>query len=102
MEKKITLKVNEVFQLQLDSLGGAGYSWVVTENNEAVTEVIVGTAGDNAAAKKLPPGAAVTLNVAIRGLKPGSSRITIVQKRVWETDKAPADTCRITVVVAGK
>ncbi|MBO9592433.1 MAG: protease inhibitor I42 family protein [Niabella sp.] len=100
MEKKITLKVNEVFQLQLDSLGGAGYSWVVTENNETVTSITMTT--EDAGAKKQPPGAAVKLKVTIRGLKPGNSQITLVQKRIWETDEAPADTCRITVTVTGK
>lgn len=100
MEKKITLKVNEVSELQLDSLGGAGYSWVVAENNAAITEVTL-NADDHTAAKKQPPGAAVKLKVRIRGLKPGNSRITLIQKRIWETDVAPADTCRMTVVVTG-
>lgn len=101
MEKKITLKMNEVFQLQLDSLGGAGYSWVVTENNETVTSVTM-TTEEGAGTKKRPPGAAIKLKVKIRGLKPGNSHITLVQKRVWETDTAPADTCRIIVTVTGK
>ncbi|WP_018630341.1 protease inhibitor I42 family protein [Niabella aurantiaca] len=98
MKKKITVKVNETFQLQLESMGGAGYSWVLEQNNEDITRVVIKGAGQTRP-KGAPVGGSHKTDVAIKGLKPGTSHIRLVQKRIWETEEAPLKTldCRVTV-----
>ncbi|MCF3110165.1 protease inhibitor I42 family protein [Niabella sp. CC-SYL272] len=98
MEKKIALKVNEIFQLQLDSLGGAGYSWVMEQNNEKVTAVEL-SGSERAPVKNAPVGGSLVTNVIIKGVAAGRSSIRLVQRRIWETDQAPLKTVLIEVVV---
>jgi len=85
MEKKINLGVNKVFRLQLDSMGGAGYSWMVEQNDEAVTEVTIG-GNVREPRKGTPVGGSSKTKVTIKGLKAGTSHIRLIQKRIWEAE----------------
>lgn len=91
MKKKITLKVNEAFQLQLEGMGGAGYSWVVEQNNGNITGVEI-SGSTRKPEKGVPVGGSRKTDITIRGLKPGVSHIRLVQKRIWETEEAPLKT----------
>ncbi|AHF17764.1 protease inhibitor I42 family protein [Niabella soli] len=98
MEKKITLQIGETVQLQLESLGGAGYSWVIAQNDEQVTGVkLSGT--EREPRKNEPVGGSSVTNVSVIGTGKGVSSIKLEQKRIWETDKEPLKTVVIEATV---
>ncbi|MBZ4189745.1 protease inhibitor I42 family protein [Niabella beijingensis] len=99
MEKKIRLQAGETFLLQLDSLGGAGYTWIVEQNDERTTRVELSGAGQ-APRKKDPIGGSSITTVTITAVSKGTSSIKLVQKRPWEADQPPLKTVRIGVTVA--
>ena len=93
---KIELAPDEVYTLEVSSLGSAGYSWISTENNEEITHIDFTTINnkDNKAI-----GGAVKMMITIKALKKGSSKIKLVQKRSWEKDVPPIDSLELKVVV---
>lgn len=90
MTKKLSMKPGEVYNEKAESLGSAGYSWVVAENNEAVTEVEIKNTTSADAAKKKGIGGAVKVTISIKAVKVGSSTIVLEHKRVWEQNSPPA------------
>jgi predicted secreted protein len=90
--KKITLRVGDMNTVRLPGLGTAGYAWTheVIENSGLI-EVSTGSGGSpqpGEAAQKIV-GASVDELIYIRALRAGRSRIRIIQRRPWETDKPP-------------
>lgn len=95
MIKKIILKPNEVFTEKVKSLGGAGYSWVVEQNDSLITTVEI---KNNTNQKSKAMGAEIEQLITITALKQGTAKITIVQKRIWETEP-PLETLNFIVTV---
>lgn len=102
MEKKITLKPGEVHSFKIDNLGGAGYSWVVEENNEKVTSVKFTSFLTQKEVNKLPVGAGIKIKVTVEALVEGQSRIRLSQKKNWEQQVAPMKTVELDVAVKNK
>lgn len=90
MTKKLSMKPGEVYSEKTESLGSAGYSWVVAENNEAVTEVEIKNTTSVEAAKKKGIGGAINISITIKAIKAGRSTVVLEQKRVWEQNSPPA------------
>lgn len=91
MTKKLSMKPGEVYSEKAESLGSAGYSWVVAENNEAVTEVEIKNTTSADAARKKGIGGAVNVTITIKAIKTGKSTIALEQKRSWEENSSAAD-----------
>lgn len=91
MTKKLSMRPGEVYNEKAESLGSAGYSWVVAENNETVTEVLIKSTESADAVKKKGIGGAVSVSIIIKAIKAGKSTITLQQKRSWEQNSPPAD-----------
>lgn len=99
MEKELSLHIGETVQLQLKSLGGAGYSWVVEQNDEQVTNIKL-TGTTKTPGKKDPVGGSSVTNIVIKGIGKGVSSIKLTQKRIWETGQEPLETIVIEATVA--
>ncbi|SDC85641.1 protease inhibitor I42 family protein [Niabella drilacis] len=99
--RTINLKTGAVYSLQLDSLGGAGYSWVVEQNNESVAAIRFHTLATPDAIRKSGIGGAVKVEVVIKGLQPGNAHVRLAQKRVWETEEKPLAIEELLVTVTG-
>ncbi|MGJ7030762.1 protease inhibitor I42 family protein [Niabella hirudinis] len=99
--KTINLKTGALHSFKLDSLGGAGYSWVVEHNNESVAAITFRSSATPDTVKKKGIGGAVKTEVIIKGLKPGTSRVRLVQKRVWEMAEDPLAVEEFLVTVTG-
>lgn len=86
------------YEMELDSLGTAGYSWVVEKNDAAITQVSL--------IPKTPTnksiGGAGKIILRILPLSPGRSTIQLVQKRIWEINGEPAADYQIQVLVPKK
>lgn len=95
MQKKITLKPNEVFTEKVKSMGGAGYSWVVEKNDSLITNVEIKSTANQ---KNKAMGAEIEQLITITALKQGTSNISIVQKRIWENEP-PLDTLNFLITV---
>ncbi|ANH82856.1 hypothetical protein A8C56_19365 [Niabella ginsenosidivorans] len=99
METTVILKVNKERSFRLENRGGAGYSWVVEANNEKVTRVTTAMADSGEVPGKKPVGGSSIVVLTIRGLTKGTSRIQLVQKRIWEEGVPPLNTYIYNVTV---
>lgn len=95
MQKKITLKPKEMFTQKVNGMGGAGYSWVVEKNDSLITHVEINSAANQ---KNKAMGAEIDQIITITALRPGTSEITIVQKRIWESEP-PLETLSFAITV---
>jgi len=84
MNKNITLKVPEVYTIDVDNLGGAGYCWQTELNDSVITKVEILTVSGNDRGSSI--GGVIKQQISITALRPGKSSIKIVQKRVWESE----------------
>ena len=99
MRKRITIKVNETRTFELESHEGGGYQWSIASNDENVTQVQIKRhkpAQDQSAA---PLGKSFPTLVEIKALAEGKSIILLEEKRAWEKDIKPLNTCRIYITI---
>jgi predicted secreted protein len=99
MQKNITLRVNQTYSIELENLGGAGYSWVVEGNNEKITSVKIEAGITAEDVKKMPVGGSIKVKVIIKAISEGTSHISLLQKRIWETNIAPIKKVELNVSV---
>ena len=99
MRKRITIKVNETRTFELESNEGGGYQWSIASNDENVTQVQIKRhkpAQDQSAATL---GKSFPTLVEIKALAEGKSIILLEEKRAWEKDTKPLNTCRIYITI---
>lgn len=96
---KLSLTNNPTSNLQLPTLGGAGYQWQLVKGNQDIVEVSISSGTTDEESKKKPPGAAGIAIVSVAALKKGTTTINLIHKRPWEGDDGAAEKCEIEVEV---
>ena len=99
MRKRITLKVNSTYALELETHEGGGYLWSIASNDEAVTEVQIVPRKPTSDNIEVPIGKSFPIQVEIKALAEGKTTVLLEEKRSWETDVKPLNVCRISVTI---
>lgn len=86
--KPVTLKVGDTLTVQLASNPSTGYSWKVIEDDTAVLEQ-VGEPQFDLGSKTPMPGAGGTETFTFRATAAGTTTLTLLYSRPWETDTTP-------------
>lgn len=99
MRKRITIKVNETRTFELESHEGGGYRWTIASNDENVTQVQITRHKPTQEMSVAPFGKSSPALVEIKALVEGKSVVLLEEKRAWEKDTKPLNTCRIYVTI---
>lgn len=99
MRKRITLKVNETRTFELESHEGGGYRWTIVSNDENVTHVQIKRHKPTQETSDVPLGKSFPALVEIKALAEGKSVVLLEEKRAWEKDIKPLNTCRIYITI---
>jgi inhibitor of cysteine peptidase len=97
--KTVTLKVGETLVVRLASNPSTGYTWETKDLDTQMLEQVGEAAFES---PETPPdlvGAGGTLVLTFKALEPGTTTLTLVYHRPWETDVAPLQTFSVTVTV---
>jgi len=99
MRKRITIKVNETRSFELESHEGGGYRWMIASNDENVTKVLIKSLKPIQDIALAPLGKSFPSLVEIKALAEGKSIVLLEEKRLWEKDIKPLNTCRIYITI---
>ncbi len=99
MNRKFTLEVNETLAFELESHAGGGYSWAIASNDETITEVHLKSHDPNRDIALSLIGKSFPVVVEIKALAKGKSVILLEEKRAWEKDAKPLNTCKINITI---
>ena len=99
MRKRITIKVNETRSFELESHEGGGYRWTIASNDENVAEVQIKSLKPTQDIASVPLGKSFPALVEIKALAEGKAVILLEEKRAWEKDNKPLNTCRIYITI---
>lgn len=99
MKKEIILRINGTYSFQLESHGGGGYSWFIVSNNEEITEVILKSSVSEHDINLTPLGKNYPIEVEIKALAKGKSLIVLEERRGWEPDVPPLNSCKLIVTI---
>ena len=97
--KTVNLNVGEMLVVRLASNPSTGYSWETKGLNTQILEQVGDAVFES---PDTPPdlvGAGGTLVLTFKALQPGTTTLTLVYHRSWETDVAPLQTFSVTVAV---
>jgi inhibitor of cysteine peptidase len=97
--KTVNLNVGEMLVVRLASNPSTGYSWETKGLNTQILEQVGDAVFES---PDTPPdlvGAGGTLVLTFKALEPGTTTLTLVYHRSWETDVAPLQTFSVTVAV---
>ena len=98
MRKQITLNVNETRVFELESHEGGGYLWTVASNDENIARVQLRKPEPKQRTAATPLGKSFPTLVEIKALSPGKTTILLEEKRSWEKDVRPLNTCRVYII----
>ena len=98
--------VGQEIVITMQGSPGTGYSWY-DETQSAVVELQNGEGpeGKGIPAKPDQPvrmGGGAKYRAVFKAIKPGEGAITLEYKRIWETNKAPAETVVINILVRSR
>jgi predicted secreted protein len=95
----VEVGVNQRFAVELVGVPTAGYVWQPAQVPDFITRA--GEASGNTIAEQSQPGYAGGNHwevLMFSATAPGTGEIVIEQRRPWESDEAPVDTFRVTIV----
>jgi inhibitor of cysteine peptidase len=95
--KQVELSVGQSLVVTLESNASTGYSWSLSQNSD--DSVLNKTGNEYVAPQTTLVGASGREEWTFKALKVGTSMISMVYSRPWETDTPPAKTFGLTVVV---
>ena len=98
MRKQITLNVNEIRTFELESHEGGGYLWTIVSNDDSIAKVQIKKQEPKRGVAATPLGQCYPTLVEIKALSPGKATILLEEKRSWEKDVRPLNTCRVYVI----
>lgn len=98
MRKRITLKADETRTFELESHEGGGYLWSVVSIDEYV-QVQLSKKTPSKDNEKQPLGKSFPVLVEIKALSEGQAIVVLEEKRPWEKDIKPLNTCRIYITI---
>jgi predicted secreted protein len=93
--REVSLRVGEVFEIQLPETRTTGYKWFIEKAGEPVCALI----SESSDAPAGPPGRAGTHLWQFRAAQAGTVTILLHHKRPWESGAAPGRTFQIDVQV---
>lgn len=99
MKKRITMKVNETRTFELESHEGGGYHWTIASNDESITKVRIKPQKPTQEPSATPLGKSFPTLVEIKALAEGKVIVLLEEKRVWEKEISPLNTCRIYITI---
>ena len=99
MRKRIIIKVNETRTFELESHEGGGYRWTIASNDENVTQVQIKRHKPAQETSNDLLGKSFPALVEIKALTEGKSVVLLEEKRAWEKDIKPLNTCRIYITI---
>ena len=99
MKKEIILKVSDTYVFELESHAGGGYSCTPISNNEEITEVRLKSRKPDQGITLNPVGKGFPVEVEIKALAKGRSVVLLEEKRAWERETQPLNSCRIKITV---
>jgi predicted secreted protein len=93
----LTLRVGEEREIELPSLGTAGYTWQhEVEDSDGAVDISWGRGPAPDAVGEAAPEV-----LELRGASPGRVRVRLVQRRPWERDTDPLREHEMEIVVTG-
>lgn len=95
----VNVAVNQRFAVELVGVPTAGYAWAPAQMPDFVTRA--GEATGNTVAEQNQPGYTGGNHwevLMFTATAPGTGELVIEQRRPWETEEAPADVFRVTIV----
>lgn len=95
--KQIEISVGQSLVVTLESNVTTGYSWSLAQNSD--DSVLNNTGNEYIAPQSTLVGAGGKEEWTFKGLKKGTSTISMEYSRSWETGTPPAETFDLTVVV---
>ena len=92
-----TVNTGDTFTVKLDGNPSTGYTWEAKDLDASILEQV----GDAEFKSSNPAfvGSGGSLTLTFKALKAGTTTLTLVYHRPWETDVAPIDTYTVTVTV---
>ena len=98
MRKRFKLKAGDTRTFELESHEGGGYLWSVVSNDECV-KVQLSKKTPSKDNEKQPLGKSFPVWVEITALSEGQAIVVLEEKRPWEKDIKPLNTCRIYITI---
>lgn len=99
MRKRLTLRVNEIRTFELEGHEDGGYCWTIVSNDESVAKVQIKKPATKREVTEIPLGKSFPTLVEIQAFASGQSIIHLVEKRAWEKDVRPLNSCRVYITV---
>lgn len=93
----VTVKTGGTFTVKLEGNPSTGYTWEAKDLDTSILEQV----GDATFSGGAPGvvGSPGNLTLTFKALQPGTTTLTLVYHRPWETDVDPIDTFSVTVIV---
>lgn len=98
MRKRFKLKAGDTRTFELESHEGGGYLWSVVSKDECV-KVQLSKKTPSKDNEKQPLGKSFPVLVEIKALSEGQAIVVLEEKRPWEKDIMPLNTCRIYITI---
>jgi len=93
----VTVKTGDTFTVKLEGNPSTGYTWEAKDLDTSILEQVGDPAFDSSNPALVGSGGSLTLT--FKALKAGTTTLTLIYHRPWETDVAPIDTFSVTVTV---
>jgi inhibitor of cysteine peptidase len=95
--RKVAVNTGDTFTIKLDGNPSTGYTWEAKDLEASILEQV----GDPKFESSNPAlvGSGGNLTLTFKALKAGTTTLTLVYHRPWETDVAPIETFTVTVTV---
>jgi inhibitor of cysteine peptidase len=94
---QVEVTVGQQILITLDGNPSTGYSWEVKDLDTSLLEQVGEAEFESSAPSLLGSGG--TLTLTFKALQTGTTMLTLVYHRPWETEVAPLDTFSVTVVI---
>lgn len=99
MDKKIVLKINQVYRFELEGHAASGYLWFAESYKENIVSVNLDTVSKSIDTGDFKAGGSAKVVVVIKAISKGKSKIVLVEKRPWEIGTAPINSIELSVTV---
>jgi inhibitor of cysteine peptidase len=93
----VTVKTGDTFTVKLEGNPSTGFTWEAKDLDTSILEQV----GDPKFSGGVPGmvGSGGILTLTFKALQAGTTTLTLIYHRPWETDVAPIDTFLVTVTV---
>ena len=93
----VTVNTGDTFTVRLEGNPSTGFTWEAKDLDTSILEQVGDPKFSGGAPGMVGSGGDLTLT--FKALKPGTTTLTLIYHRPWETDVEPIDTFSITITV---